>query len=82
LHKRIIALIFFFISTASMAQLRWTNVDDSLGLDHPGIHVFRSTDSLGGMHSIAYYVVADMRSSNLRVNTDTTLFRRNTPSAY
>jgi len=82
LHKRIIAFIFFFVSTASMAQLRWTNVDEAFGLNHPGIHVFRSTDSLGNMPSIAYYVVADLADKSLRINTDTTLLRRITPSAY
>lgn len=65
-----------------MAQLRWTNVDEAFGLNHPGIHVFRSTDSLGNMPSIAYYVVADLADKSLRINTDTTLLRRITPSAY
>jgi hypothetical protein len=82
LHKRIIAFIFFFVSTASTAQLRWTNVDEAFGLHQSGIHVFHSADSLGGMPSIAYYVVADLADKSLRINTDTTLFRRITPAAY
>lgn len=72
----------FFASTASMAQLRWTNVDEAFGLNHPGVHVFRSTDSLGNMPSIAYYAVADIRNKTLDIYTDTTLYRRITPSAY
>jgi exopolysaccharide biosynthesis protein len=34
------------------------------------------------MPSIAYYVVADLADKSLRINTDTTLFRRISPSAY
>lgn len=57
-------------------------MDSAYGLHHPGVHVYRSADSLGGLPSIAYYMVADLKDRTLNVDTDTTLFRRITPSAY
>lgn len=66
----------------SRAQVRWTQMDSAYGLQNPGIHVYRSGDSLSGLPSVAYYVRINLQDKSLLVDTDTTLFRRITPSEY
>jgi len=63
-------------------QLRWTLADSAFGLRHKGLHAYRSDDSIGGMPSRAYYVIADLRDRTLSFTTDTTMSRGLTPSAY
>jgi hypothetical protein len=75
-------LILFFLAQSSRAQINWINVDSSFGLNHKGLHLFRSGDSIEGMPSIAYYLVADLKDKSLSFFTDTTNYRRITPSAY
>jgi len=62
--------------------MNWVNVDSVYNLHKNGLHLFKSDDSIGGMPSIAFYFIADIGNRSVTISTDTTLFRRITPSDY
>jgi len=75
-----IGLLFIYI-TAS-AQLKWQNVDSQFQPLPASVHVYRTTDSLGGKPNIAYYVEADLKDKKLDFTADTSYKRRLTPLKY
>lgn len=82
--KKIITAVFlsgtaFFCSAQ---QLHWVNVDSMFAPLPASVHVFKSTDSIEGKPSIAFYVVADINDPSLIFTTDTTLKRRLTPQQF
>lgn len=77
----IYSLLIFKCITVS-AQLKWINVD-SLYQPLPGsIHIYKTTDLLGGKPNIAYYVIADFKDKHLLFDTDTTYKRRFTLTQF
>jgi len=64
------------------AQTIWQNVDSAFGPMSASVHVFRTNDSLEGKPNIAYYVKIPLQGKGIVFDTDTTLHRRLTPSAY
>ena len=46
------------------------------------VHIFRSSDSIDGKPSVAFYLIADLSDENLVYSTDTTSGRRLTPSSF
>lgn len=75
-------LVLQFIFTFAFAQLKWTCVDSLFSPLPPSVHVYKTTDSLGGAPNIAYYVEADLGDRNLEFTTDTSLHRRLKPSEF
>ena len=75
-------LIALSCATISSAQLRWQNVDSLYGPLPKSVHVFKTTDSIGGKPNIAYYVVADLKDKHIGFRADTTYKRRLTPSDF
>lgn len=80
--RYLLLVIFLFYAVTSIAQRNWENIDSLFGLKNPGIHLYRSEDPIEGKPSVAYYVVANLHHRSLSFDTDTTLLRRITPSAY
>jgi hypothetical protein len=65
-----------------MAQLRWQRADSLYGPLPSSIHVFRSTDSLEGFPSVAYYVSARLKDRDIQFSTATGQGKRFTPEQY
>ena len=81
--KRIINYLLLIInSVGASAQLKWINVDSLYQPLPSTVHVFKTTDTLDGKPSIAYYVIADLKDKKLLFEADTTLNRRFTPSQF
>lgn len=74
--------VCFFIPAASVAQVKWINVDTAFGQLPASVQVFKTTDSLDGKPFIAYYVKAKLKDKKLDFTTDTTLGRRLTPLQF
>lgn len=64
------------------AQLKWTRVDEQFGPLPASMHVYMTTDSLGGKPNIAYYAIAELKDRSLQFTTDTSHERRLTPNAF
>lgn len=75
-------VIFHSVSLLSHAQARWTNVDSLFQPLPSSVHIYKTTDSLGGSPNIAYYFEADLKDRKLQFTVDTTLHRRLKPSQF
>src|SRR5579863_5266580 len=64
------------------AQLHWRRVDSAYGPLPPSIHVFRSTDSMDGFPSVAYYVSAKLKDKEIEFTATTGQGKRFTPEQY
>jgi len=82
MKKIVICLHTLFLFVAAKAQLQWVNVDSLYAPLPATVHVYKCTDSLDGAPNIAYYVEANLRHSRLIFDTDTTINRRITPTAF
>jgi hypothetical protein len=78
----ILFLILIGFSVPVPAQLKWACVDEQFGPLPPSMHVFSTSDSLGGKPNIAYYAIADLKDKSLQFLADTSRDRRLTPSAF
>jgi exopolysaccharide biosynthesis protein len=76
------AFVFFTTAPFCLGQLKWENVD-SFYQPLPGtVHIFKSTDSIEGKPSIAFYVIADLKDRKLIFTTDTSYKRRLIPLKF
>jgi hypothetical protein len=82
--KKIITGAVLFISTAPfcLAQLNWVNADSLYAPLPPSVHVFKTTDSIGGKPNIAFYIIADLKDQQLEFTVDTVKGRRITPFSF
>ena len=82
--RRTLILSFFLVLPAcyGLAQLHWTRVDSAYGPLPSSIHVYRSSDSLGGLPSIAFYVSARLKDKRLLFTAATGQGKRFTPDQY
>lgn len=70
------------LSFHSYTQMQWFP-DEAANKDlPPSVRLYRSTDTIGGKSSIAYYIEADLKGNNLVFDTDTTYKRRLTPQQF
>lgn len=82
MKRSLMVTVLVPLTSAALAQLKWTNVD-SLFLPLPkGVHVYKTKDPLDGKPNIAYYVEADLRNRDLEFTTDTSSQRRLTPAQF
>jgi exopolysaccharide biosynthesis protein len=72
----------FCCSLSAFTQLKWVNVDSLYQPLPPSVHVYKTTDSLGGKPNIAYYVSAELKDKNIFFDADTTYKRRFTPAQF
>jgi hypothetical protein len=79
---KLILAFFMLMTFSSNAQLKWTNVDDQFGPLPASIHVYKTTDSLGGKPNIAFYAVADLKDKGIHFLADTSHDQRLTPTAF
>ena len=75
-------LLLLLVASNTHAQVSWQNVDGAYGPLPPGFHVYKTTGPLDGKPFIAFYAVADLKSTALDFSTDTTCNRRLTPGAF
>jgi len=66
----------------SAQQLHWVRVDSAYGPLPTSVHVYRSTDSLGGFPSVAYYLSARLKDKSIQFTTATGQGKRFTPAEY
>ncbi len=78
----VIALMLCGILGNLEAQVTWSNVDSEFGVMPSSMHVFRTSDSLGGKPNIAYYVKVPLKEAEIIFDADTALNRGLTPSVY
>lgn len=62
--------------------MRWVPVDSLYGPLPSSLRVFKSTDSLEGKPSIAFYVIANLKDKGLDFTSDTAYNRRLTPQQF
>jgi Phosphodiester glycosidase len=79
-----IACLYLLLAagTCQAQQLHWVRVDSSYGPLPGSMHVYRSTDSLGGFPSVAYYVSARLKDKRIQFTTETGQGKRFTPAEY
>ena len=82
MKRSCLLLVLQFTFIGMYAQLKWIRVDSLFGPLPPSVHVYKTTDSLGGSPNVAYYLEADLNDKNLQFTTDTTFQRRLKPSDY
>lgn len=77
-----LCLLFLVPLGPCLAQLHWQQVDTSYGPLPGSIHVYRSTDSLDGFPSVAYYVSARLKDKSIQFTATTGQGKRFTPAQY
>jgi len=79
-----VALCLLYLLPARLchAQLHWQRVDSLYGALPGSIHVYRSTDSLDGFPSVAYYVSARLKDKDIQFSATTGQGKRFTPEQY
>lgn len=82
--RRIGSTCFVFICfiSAIQSQVRWVNVDSLFQPLPTSVHVYRTTDLLGGKPNIAYYVSVDLKDKQLDLTTAIGEGKRYTPTQY
>lgn len=71
-----------FISSVSIAQVKWQNVDSLYQPLPASVHVFATGQPIDTSPFRAFYVIADLQDKELEFTTDTTYKRRITPSQF
>ena len=77
-----LCLLYLLPARQSLAQLHWQRVDSLYRPLPASVHVYRSTDSLEGFPSIAYYVSARLRDKDIQFSATTGQGKRFTPAQY
>ncbi|GGA83759.1 phosphodiester glycosidase family protein [Puia dinghuensis] len=79
-----IALCLLYLLTARFcpAQLHWQRVDTAYGPLPSSMHVYRSTDSMDGFPSVAYFVSARLKDKGILFTATTGQGKRFTPAQY
>ncbi|HLZ87252.1 MAG TPA: phosphodiester glycosidase family protein [Puia sp.] len=75
-------LLYLLSFRPCLGQLRWQRVDSAYGPLPSSMHVYRSTDSLDGFPSVAYYVSARLKDKNIQFTATTGQGKRFTPQQY
>jgi hypothetical protein len=77
-----LCLLFLLPARLCLAQMHWQRVDSAYGPLPPPVHVYRSTDSLEGFPSVAYYVSARLKDKSIQFTATTGQGKRFTPAQY
>jgi hypothetical protein len=77
-----ICLLYLLPARLCLAQMHWQRMDSAYKPLPPSIHVFRSTDSLDGFPSVAWYVSARLKDKNIQFAATTGQGKRFTPAQY
>lgn len=82
MYSRILFTACLLISSYSFSQMKWAPDEEANRNLPPSVRLYRSTDTLGGKPSIAYYIEADLADASLEFDVDTTYKRRLTPQQF
>ncbi|MDQ6904355.1 MAG: phosphodiester glycosidase family protein [Bacteroidota bacterium] len=82
MKKYLYLLWVTMICFGANAQLSWKNLDSLYQPLPASVHIYKSTDSIGGKPDVVYYVIANLKDKHLKFTTDTTYKRRLTPSQF
>lgn len=82
LAPAVFSFLLMLQTACCWGQLRWRLVDSSYGPLPSSVHVYRSSDSLGGLPFVAYYVTARLKDRKLQFTAQTGQGKRFTPSEY
>jgi len=77
-----LCLLFLVPFRLCLAQLHWQPVDSEYGPLPGSMHVYRSTDSLDGFPSVAYYVSVRLKDKSIQFTATTGQGKRFTPAQY
>jgi len=80
MKKILIGILFVMFILQTNAQ--WKEVSEVFGLNTESIKVFEWQGAYQDSAFKAYYVQIDTKDNKLKINSDTTLFRRLTPMQY
>lgn len=85
--KSIVFVISMFCAIGVGAQplqnhMQWKNVSSSYALETPYIQAYESVGTLHDSAFRAFYVVIDTKHPQIKIGTDTTLYRRKTPTEF
>lgn len=75
-------ICILFLNTTVCAQDRWSDVGIEFGALPSSIKVFKLSPQYQDSPFIAFYVSIDTKDDQLELNTDTTLYRRITPTRF
>jgi hypothetical protein len=75
-------VLMVLLPIATMAQLKWTNVDNQYQPLPASVHVYYTSDSIDGKPNHAYYVTAALKDKNLDFESLSTNGKRSTPSQF
>ncbi|HEY4337621.1 MAG TPA: phosphodiester glycosidase family protein [Puia sp.] len=81
-RRAALCLLYLLPARLCLAQLNWQRVDSAYRPLPASFHVYRSTDSLEGFPSIAYYVSARLKDKELQYTATTGQGKRFTPAQY
>ena len=82
-NKKIqLGVMLLLLTHFCWAQVQWVNADSLYAPLPAGLHVFKSTGTVNGRPSIAYYVSADLKNPALIFDADTSSQRRLTPQQF
>jgi hypothetical protein len=76
------AIVVLLFGNSAYSQRTWINADADFGVLPSSVHVYRSTDSIEGKPSIAYYARVRLRDKSIEFTTDSSYKRRLTPSQF
>jgi hypothetical protein len=74
--------MLILVSLGVKAQTGWVNLDSLYQPLPSSMHIFKSTDPIGGRPNIMYYAIAGLEDKGLDFTCDTTCHRRLTPDQY
>lgn len=80
--KNIIGVMLFLHAPFCWAQVQWINADSLFAPLPMGVQVFKSTSTINGRPSVAYYVSANLKNRELIFDADTSSKRRLTPQQF
>jgi hypothetical protein len=79
---RALLVLLVLLPIITMAQLKWTNVDDQYQPLPATVHVYYTSDSIDGKPNHAYYVTASLKDKNIDFESLSTNGKRSTPSQF
>lgn len=80
--SRLLKSVLLLLPVSAFAQQQWMDVSKDFGILPGAVKVYKSTTPVNGRPNIAYYVKANLKSKDLKFDTDTTWKRRLTPMQF
>lgn len=80
--KQLLVTGLIIMTMPAAAQVKWINADADFSPLPPGVHVYKTTDSLEGKPFTAFYAAVALKEKKLHFTADTAYKRRLTPQQF